>query len=318
MRALTAPNATTPLSFVDLPSLPLKPHQVRIAVKAVGVNPVDWKMRDYEFLGVMQRLLGPRGPVVVGIDVAGLVTEVGSKVRDFAVGDRVVGATDFSKGERGSYAEEAIVTDANCARLPDLVSFETAGALPVAGATAWMALHDHGRITERMDPRVLVLGAAGGVGHLAVQLARNAGAKVLGVCSTRNVPLITSFGVTPLDYTQGDALTRARDDGPFDVIVDGVGSATYPRSACASLLKSDGVLVQVVPRASDLPFIALPGRTHTVLGRATRERLEKLLVAIVARRLTVTIEHALPLADAERAQQLSRAGRVVGKLVLVA
>lgn len=318
MRALTAPNASTPLSFVELPRLPLRPNQVRLAVKAAGVNPVDWKMRDYEFLGVMQRLLGPPGPVVVGIDVAGVVTEVGSAVSDFAVGDRVVGATDFSKGERGSYAEEAVVTVTNCARIPDAVSFEIAGALPVAGATAWMALHEHGRIAERQEPRVLVLGAAGGVGHLAVQLAVDAGATTYGVCSARNVALVEGFGATPIDYTRGDALEAARAHGPFDIVVDGVGSATYPRRACLGLVKPDGVLVQVVPRGTDLPFIALPGRTHTVLGRATRPRLESLLAALVGGRLKVVLDQTVALEEAERAQQISRAGRVVGKLVLVA
>lgn len=318
MRALTASDGSTPLDFVELGSLPLGPHQLRIAVKAVGVNPVDWKMREMEFLGVMQKLLGPRGPLVVGIDVAGVVVEIGNKVQDFRVGDRVVGATDFSKGERGSYAEEAVVTETNCALLPATIAFEMGAALPVAGATAWMALHEHGRLSERTAPRVLVLGAAGGVGHLAVQLGVAAGATVVGVSSTRNVPLVVGYGATPIDYSLVAPLEEARAHGPFDVIVDGVGSSTYPRRKCLRLLGEGGVFVQVVPGAGDLPFLLLPGRTRTVLGRATRECLEKLLAEVEAGRVAPRIAELIPLAEAERAQALSRAGRVVGKLVLVA
>jgi len=316
MLALTSPNAATPLAFTELPSLPLRPHQVRLSVRAVGVNPVDWKMREYEFLGVMQRLLGPRGPLVVGIDVAGVVTEVGPGVQSLAIGDRVVAATDFTKGERGSYAEEAVVTEANTCKLPEGLPFDVAAALPVAGVTAWMALHETARIAERSASRVLVLGASGGVGHLTVQIAHHAGAAVVGVCSGRNAAWVTSLGATVVDYSKADVLAELRAMGQFDAIVDGVGSATYPRAACIAMLKADGVLVQVVPRAPDLPFLALPGRTHTVLGRATRERLGALVDGVSEGWLAVRIGERIPLAEAERAHDLSRAGRVVGKLVL--
>ena len=317
MRAQSSPKATVPLAWLELPRLPLKSRQVRICVAAVGVNPVDWKMRAFEFLGLAQRVLGPSGPLVVGIDVAGTITEVGSAVTEFAVGDRVVGGTDFSKCERGSYAEEAIVTVDNCAKLPDEVPFDVAGALPVAGATAWMALYEHGRLRERESPRVLILGAAGGVGHLAVQLASRVGAFTVGVCSTRNVAFVESLGGTALDYTKGDVGAAAMTLGPFDVVLDAVGSDQYARAWCRRLLTNDGVHVQVVPRASDLPFLAFPGKTRTVLGRATRERLEGLLAAIAAGELRVELVERIPLAEAERAQELSRSGKVVGKLVLV-
>lgn len=318
MRALSAPDARTPLAWIDLPSLPLRPRQVRLAVRAAGVNPVDWKMRDGDFLGVMQRVLGPRGPLVVGIDVAGEVTEVGSAVTDLAVGDRVVASTDFSRKERGAYAEEAVVSADHCARLPAEVPLEVAGALPVAGATAWMALFELGRLRERRAPRVLVLGAAGGVGHLAIQLARGAGAQVVGVCSARTAALVEGWGATVVDYGRGDALDQARAHGPFDVVIDGIGSATYPRGRCAALVARGGALVKVVVRPGDLPFVVLPGPTRGILGRATRPRLEGLVAAVAAGTLRVHLDERLPLADAERAQQASRGGKVVGKLVLVA
>ncbi len=318
MKAQSSPKASEPLTWLELPSRPLRRNQVRLRVATAGVNPVDWKMRGYEFLGIAQRLLGPSGPIVVGIDVAGTVTEVGADVKGFALGDRVVGGTDFSKRERGSYAEEAIVAQENCAKLPDCVPFDTAAGLPVAGSTAWIALYEHGRLRERTSPKVLVLGAAGGVGHLAVQLAARVNAQVFGVCSTRNLAFVESLGATPLDYTKGDVSEAAKALGPFDIVLDCVGSAEYPRSFCQPQLKPDGIHVQIVPRASDLPFIALPGRTFTVLGRASQERLEGLVSAVASGELKVHIAERIPLAEAERAHAVSRGGKVVGKLVLVA
>ena len=101
MIAATSTDAHTPLHLVELPPMPLRNDEVRIKVRSIGVNPVDWKMREGSPLGFAQRLLGPRGPLVVGIDFAGEVTEVGASVRDLSVGARVVGGADFSRGQRG-------------------------------------------------------------------------------------------------------------------------------------------------------------------------------------------------------------------------
>lgn len=318
MKFLTSANKDTPLAWRELPDLPLRPEQVRVQVRAAGVNPVDWKMREGDFLGVVQRLVGPRGPLVVGVDLAGVVTEVGSAVTDLRPGDRVVAGTDFSKGERGSYAEVAQVLASNCAKLPDSVPFDVAGALPVAGVTAQMALFEVAKLTPGEPAKVLVLGASGGVGHLAVQLARNAGFFVAGVCSTRNAALVSRLGAQVIDYSQSDVASEAAKLGPFDLVLDAVGSASYPAALGKRLLKPGGTLVQVVPAPSDLPGILLPGPARTVLARPNRPRLQRLVEAIAAGQLEVVLAERLPLGEAERAHQLSRAGKVTGKLVLVA
>lgn len=318
MKYLTSANKDTPLAWAELPDLPLRPDQVRVQVRAAGVNPVDWKMREGDFLGVVQRIVGPRGPLVVGVDLAGVVTQVGSAVTDLQPGDRVVAGTDFSKGERGSYAEVAQVLGANCAKLPDSVPFDLAGALPVAGVTAQMALFEVAKLVPGSGAKVLVLGASGGVGHLAVQLARNAGFFVAGVCSTRNAALVARLGAQVIDYSQGDVEAQAAKLGPFDLVLDAVGSASYPAALCKRLLKKGGTHVQVVPAAGDLPAIVLPGPTRTVLARPNRERLEKLVAALASGQLEVVVDQRIALGDAERAHQVSRGGKVVGKLVLTA
>ena len=318
MKALTSPNKDTALAWQELPDLPLRPDQVRIDVKAAGVNPVDWKMRQGDFLGVMQRLIGPRGPLVVGVDLAGVVVELGSAVTDLQVGDRVVAGTDFSKGERGSYAAIAQVLAANCCKLPDNVPFDVAGALPVAGVTAHMALFEVAKLKAGAPAKVLVLGASGGVGHLAVQIARNAGFSVVGVCSTRNTALVARLGAQVLDYAKVDVAAEAAKLGPFDLVLDAVGSQSYPAAMGKKLLAKGGTLVQVVPAGADLLAILLPGPVRTVLARPNRTRLAPLVAAIAEGTLEIVLDQRIPLGEAERAHQTSQGGKVVGKLVLVA
>lgn len=318
MRYLTSPDKDTPLAWRELADLPLRADQVRVEVRAAGVNPVDWKMREGDFLGVVQRIVGPRGPLVVGVDLAGVVREVGAAVTDLKPGDRVVAGTDFSKGERGSYAEVAQVNAANCAKLPDNVPFDVAGALPVAGVTAAMALFEVAKLAPGRAAKVLVLGASGGVGHLAVQLARNAGFAVVGVCSTRNAALVERLGAAVIDYSKGDVEAAAARLGPYDLVLDAVGSASYPAALGRRLLAKGGTLVQVVPKALDMFGILLPGPTRTVLARPNRARLEPLVAALAAGQLEVVIDQRIPMAEAERAHAVSRGGKVVGKLVLVA
>ncbi len=318
MQVLSSVSHRDPLRWCDLPDRPLRLDEVRVNVRAAGVNPVDWKMRQGDLLGVAQRILGPRGPLVVGVDFAGDVAQVGSNVTDLKVGDRVVGGTDFSRGQFGSYARQVQVRADQCALLPDNVDFADAACLPVAGVTAQTCLFSLGKLKERSDPRALILGASGGVGHFAVQLARIHGAVSVGVCSTRNVELVKRLGGIAIDYNQTDLQAAVAHHGPYDVIVDAVGGGAYAAKFCLQLLKPGGVRVLVVPSPADYLSIALPGPTVTVLGRPNRETLAPLVAELAAGRLQVVIQEKIPMDQAERAHEVSRAGKVVGKLVLVA
>ena len=318
MNVLTSASQHLPLNWTELADRPLRQCEVRVDVRAVGVNPVDWKMRQGELLGVAQRILGPRGPFVCGVDFAGEVTAVGPGVSDLRVGQRVVGGTDFSRGQFGSYARQVQVRADQCAVLPDHVALDAAACLPVAGVTAHSCLFRLGGLAAKADPRALILGAAGGVGHFAVQLAHKHGAKTVGVCSARNVALVQRLGGIAVDYAKADWQAEVSRLGPFDVIVDAVGGGAYPPKMCAGWLKTGGVRVLVVPRPADYLAIALPGPTRTVLGRPNRQTLEPLVAALADGSLEVVIQERIPLGEAERAHQISRAGKVVGKLVLVA
>lgn len=293
----------------------LRPREVRVAVEAVGVNPVDWKMRDNLGLHLVHRLLGPPGPFVCGMEFAGVVSEVGRAARGVSVGDAVVGGIDFARRQRGSYATEVVVDDTQLAVLPPRVDVHSAACLPVAGGIARMALAvDVGR-RGLNGGKVLVLGASGGVGHLALQLARNRGAQVFGVCSARNAPRVARLGATPIPYDDRDAFEEALSHGPFDLVVNAVDTVAYPVRRVAGLLRGNGRQVLVAPTVRDLPCLALP-RVTTRFVRPTRQTLEPLVRELAEGRLEVAISERLPLEQAESALQRSREGRVVGKVVL--
>lgn len=290
---------------------------MRVAVRAAGVNPVDWKMKAGGGpLRLAHRLVGPSGPFVVGVDFAGDVVEVGEGVTERSVGDRVVGGTDFSRGQFGSYATEVIVRPDQCALLPESVSYDAAACLPIPGATAWNALVTIGRIRDRRDARVLVLGASGGVGLVAIQLARVLGAHATGICSSRNVDLVARLGASPIDYSRGDPLVIAREHGVYDVIVNAVGSATYPNHATRSLLAPNGKVVLVVVGPRDYPAIAFMPGIRTVLGRPNRLNLSPLVDAMARGELEAVVDSTFSLSDAEAAHDRSRTGKVVGKVLL--
>jgi NADPH:quinone reductase-like Zn-dependent oxidoreductase len=283
----------------------------------VGVNPVDWKMRSGGPLRFAHRFVGPSGPLVVGVDFAGEVAEAGSAVTELPVGARVVGGTNFSRKQLGSYADEVIVRPDQCAVLPDEVSFEAAACLPVPGVTAYRALTDLGRIHKKEGARVLVLGASGGVGLAGLQLGRMLGASCVGVCSRKNLPIVARFGATAIDYGDGDPLAKAAKTGPFDVILNAVGSATYSNEACHSLLGPGGVIVLPVVRGADIMTLACSSRVRSVLGRPDRKNLEPLVRALACGDFEAVIEDRMPLGLAEEAQVRSQAGKVVGKLLLL-
>ena len=310
------------MARVELPMPEPRRNEVRVAVHAIGVNPVDWKMRSGGPLRLAARMIrtfrGPRGPIILGVDFAGVIEAIGNDVTDLAVGQRVVGGTNFSIGQHGSYADTVVVRPDQLCVLPDSVAFDVAASLPVAAVTAWMALHEFRLISP--GRRVLVLGASGSVGQFATQLAKRTcnAERVVGVCSAKNLALVQGLGAdVVIDYNDGDPLERAAADGPYDVIVDSAGG--YRGSRCRALLAPLGRHVMV---AGDSPaamaqVIVPPFRSRAILGKATRARLGAVVDAVAARQLVVNIAERMPLLEVEAAHAMSQTGRMTGKLVLL-
>lgn len=305
-----------PLTRTELPDPTPKDNEVRVRVHVAGVNPVDWKMRTFGPLRLAAQLIGPRPPVVVGVDFMGVVDAVGSKVTDLSVGDRVCGGTDFSRKQRGSTADTVCVQRDQLIKVPDGVGDDVAGALGVVGTTAKMSLLDHGQF--KAGKRVLVLGASGGVGQTIVQLARHWEAgKIVGVCSGKNAELVKGFGADDVvDYTAGDALTLAAAHGPFDIVVDCAGG--YDGGACRRLLAPGGRHVLVAGEGFNAllqPVLSL-GQAKMVLGTPKSEHLQPVMDAIAAGAVTLPIQARFALEDVEAAHALSQTGRATGKIIL--
>jgi NADPH:quinone reductase-like Zn-dependent oxidoreductase len=275
------------------------PGQIRVAVRAAGVNPIDWKVRS----GAMRDVTPVSFPVIDGREAAGVVDEVGPDVTGAAVGDEVFG---FAVG--GAAAERAILDD--FARKPARLSWEQAAGLPVAAETSVRVFTVLGGVNEGQT--LLINGAAGGVGAVAVQLARARGARVIGTASEPNHEFLRSLGAEPTTYGEG-LVERVRALAP-----DGVDLAfdTAGKEGVADLITLTGDPARVATIA-DFAAAAL-GVKVTGGGdfRAT-EALDEAAALIEAGGLYVPIARTYSFTDAADAHRISQDGHVRGKLVLI-
>lgn len=229
MRAVLLKEFGGPLVLDEIEKPAPGPGQVLVKVAASGVNPLDTKIRAGKAAHARNQL-----PAVLGLDLAGVVAEVGPEVTGFAPGDEVYGLTGGVGDLPGSLAEYAAVDARLLARKPESLSLREAAALPLAAITGWEALVDRARV--RAGQRVLVHGGAGGVGQTAIQIARALGAEVFATGSTRSLATIARLGATPIDYTispvEEYVAEHTAGEG-FDVVFDTVGGATLDLSFSA-------------------------------------------------------------------------------------
>jgi NADPH:quinone reductase-like Zn-dependent oxidoreductase len=269
--------------------------EVLIRVHAASVNPADWKDRR----GFRDNPL----PRVLGFDVSGTVES--SRADGFAEGDQV-----FGMSASGGYAEYSTASAALIAKKPEGVSHEQAAAIPVAGVTAWQALFDRGGL--RSGQTALVAGAAGGVGHFAVQFAKVAGARAIGTGSTRNRDFVLGLGADEyVDYTQqevGEAVSGA------EVALDTVGG-----EVTASLLpavRGGGILVTIAAAPPEEAARERGVRAELLVTSPKSDDLARIAELVASGDVRVEIAEAMPLADVKRAHEISEGGHVRGKLVL--
>lgn len=288
-------------------------EEVLIRVRAVGVNPLDWKIRQ----GQLRLFLRLRFPYVLGCDVAGEVVSTGILAKKFRTGDAVFTSVDPGRG--GGYAELAVARQTATARKPGSLDFAEAASLPIAGCTALQALRDIGRVTE--GTKVLIHGAAGGVGHFAVQIAKALGAITTATSGPANVDFVRSLGADcVIDHSRQSFLGGG---DRYDVIFDSVGKSSF--SACRHALAPGGIYITTLPNA-DLVFWGLIQWAAKLFSKAKQARLIMVRpngedLACLGRlveedKLKPTVSLRLPLERAEEAHQVSQAGHVRGKIVL--
>jgi NADPH:quinone reductase-like Zn-dependent oxidoreductase len=269
--------------------------EVLIRVHAVSVNPVDWKQR--------RGLARSEVPAVLGRDVSGTVES--SRAEGFAQGDEV-----FGMATSGGYAEYTTASAAAIAKKPDGVSHEQAAALPVAGMTAWQALFDSGALERGQT--ALIAGAAGGVGHLAVQFAKVAGARVIGTGSSRNRDFVLGLGADEyVDYTEQDV---GQAVSGVDVAFDTVGGDTT--QSLVPTVHEEGVLVTIANAPPEDAARARGARAELLVMSPSSELLARIAELVAGGEVRVEISEMLPLTEVQQAHELSESGHARGKIVL--
>ncbi|MEU8716198.1 MULTISPECIES: NADP-dependent oxidoreductase [unclassified Streptomyces] len=283
-----------------------RPNEVLVRVRAAGLNPTDWKHRENGgFLG--------EPPFVLGWDVSGTVEETGIGVAAFRPGDEVFGMAPYPFGH-GTHAEYAIVPARALVPKPAGIDHVQAGALPLVSLTAWQALVENADV--QAGQRVLIHAAAGGVGHVAVQIAKARGAYVIGTASAAKHDFLREIGVDePVDYRAVDVTQTVRD---ADVVLDTIGGDT----SVASLrtLRPGGILVSILPVGSAELYdeAARRGvRAVRMLVDADRAGMRAVAGLVEEGKLRAAVAGTFPLADAAKAHEVGGTGRTTGKLVLV-
>jgi NADPH:quinone reductase-like Zn-dependent oxidoreductase len=269
--------------------------EVLIAVRAASINPIDWKYRR----GLAEKQL----PAVLGNDVSGTVEL--SRAADYAEGDEVFGISPS-----GGYAEFATAPAALIAKKPAGVTHEQAAAIPVAGMTAWQALFDRGGLGRGQT--ALIAGAAGGVGHLAVQFAKHAGAQAIGTGSARNRDFVLGLGADEyVDYTAQDVTEAVHD---VDLAFDTVGGETT--QTLVATVREGGVIVTIAGPPPQQEAAERGVRADLLIMSPDSVQLARIAELVAGGEVHVEIEQTFALAEVAKAHERSESGHVRGKLIL--
>ncbi|MDB5444435.1 MAG: oxidoreductase [Phenylobacterium sp.] len=289
------------LKLDDLPKPRPGPGEVLVRVLAASVNPVDYKIRQGGYLSADAL------PLTLGRDIAGLVETVGDGVTGFQPGDAIYAMLDRS---HGGYAEYVAEKAENCAKKPERLDFIRAAAVPLAGLTAWQGLFDQGGL--RSGQRTLIQGAAGGVGHFAVQFAKARGAEVIATCSGEDVDFVRRLGADQvIDYQAERFEDRVRD---VDLVYDLVDGESQDRSW--AVLKDGGVMVSTLKEPDKAKAAAKHARGVHYMAQPNGAQLTEIARLIDAGQVTPHIEAVFPLSQAGQAEQALETRHVRGKVVL--
>ncbi|MCI1135838.1 NADP-dependent oxidoreductase [Enterococcus gallinarum] len=289
---------------VSLPELGA--DQVLVKVAATSINPIDWKLRE----GYLKQMFPWSFPIILGWDVAGEIVEVGQKVKDYHVGDRIFARPETTRF--GTYADYTIVDSNLLAPVPESIAFTEAAAVPLAGLTALQALFDHGSL--KAGEKVLIHAGAGGVGIYAIQLAKNAGAYVITTASPRNHELVKKLGADEvIDYHTTDFEEVLTD---IDLVFDTMGGEIQKKSF--SVLKEHGRLISVLSIEDETLAATKQIEAKAIWLRTNGEQLSELAKLMADGKLVSVIGETFPLTrqGVYDAHALSETHHAVGKIVL--
>lgn len=292
------------LVYEDAPRPTPLTNEVLIRVRAASVNPIDWKIRD----GYGQDIFNHQMPLILGWDVAGTIEAVGPEVDKFKLGDPVYGYTSLLRD--GAYAEFIVAKQEEIALKPASLDFVQAAAVPIAALTTWQAMFDTANLKE--NQKVLIHAASGGVGSIAVQLAKAKGVYVIGTASARNADFVRELGVDEfIDYQSTQFETVVHD---VDVVFDTIGGDTQERSF--GVLRTGGFLVSIVGAPSPELTAQYGVRSAMLPAQPNATQLNEITELIDSGKVKPFVETVLPLSEARQAHEMSQSGRTRGKIVL--
>jgi NADPH:quinone reductase-like Zn-dependent oxidoreductase len=291
------------LIYTDIERPKPKSDEILVHNRAVAVNPVDWKIRNG-----LGELFGLKLPVVLGCEIAGTVEEAGGGVRDLQVGAAVYGYVNLQRN--GGYAEYTIAKSDEIAPKPESLDFDNAAAVPVGALTSWQAIFDTANL--QAGQRILITGASGGVGSMAVQLAKAKGAFVIATASGKNEEFVRNLGADEfVDYTREKFEESVRD---VDAVFDTIGGDTLEQ--CFATLRRGGCLVSIVTPPSNEKAEKLGIRASMIGVQPNGQQLREINRLIAAGKLKTNIATVLSLSEVRKAHQLSESGRTRGKIIL--
>ncbi len=299
------------LQYGEMPEPVLQKNSLLVQVKAVSVNPVDWKIRQ----GVLKLIQGSKFPRIIGSDFAGIVKEVAPGIADFKAGDRVYGAIPAFSGKPGALAELANVHQKDARAMPDWLSFEEAASLPIAALTATNGLR---RCGVKKGTKLLVNGATGGVGHFGVQAAKAKGAHVTATCSAKNAELARELGADKVFGYSGE--NTIRKGTRFDAILDAWGMMA--NKDIHRLLQPDGIYASplFMPWTIFRAFWVRVRYGRKMTSSNMRKRpgdYDELEALIEQNKLKPVIENKFPLEKSSEAFDKAEFGKPRGKIIIL-
>lgn len=280
--------------------------QVLIEIHASNINPFDWKVRK----GFMQQMKPLDFPVTLGGDIAGVITALGKNVSNFSVGDKVYGSANIFGGGSGAFAEYAVTAAKNIAKMPEGLDFNEAASLPLTGISALQVIESH--IKLQSGQKILIHGGAGGIGSMAIQIAKHIGAYVATTVSASSFDYVKQLGADEvIDYKSQKFEELLKE---FDAVFDTVGGETYNKSY--QVLKKGGILVSMVASPNE-ELAAKYGVTAIVqMTKINTEDLEKLAKLVEEGVVKPEIDHVFPLEKIQDAFRAQEEGSPHGKVVV--
>ena len=281
--------------------------KVLVRVKAAGVNPVDWKIRE----GYMRQMIPLQFPSPLGMDFSGTVEKVGEGFSDFRRGDGVYGQASILNGGSGAFAEMALANADTIAQKPKSLSHQEAAGLPLVGVSAWQALAE--TLGLQRGLKILIHGGAGGIGSIAIQLARYLGAYVATTVSTNDKQFAKELGADEvIDYRTQTFESLLHD---YDAVFDTVGGETYSRSFKV-LKRGSGVIVSMLEQPNQKMMEQFGVKAIFQFTQLNKERLTKLAQWVDQNNIRVNVDKTFPLEEAGKALDYQRDVHPRGKVVL--